>query len=78
MLIYDLSAEGRSASAQYEFHQGEGDSIPADHLRNVPIGLPQVSELQVVRHFTNLSKKNFSIDGEFYPLGSFECARVLG
>jgi glycine dehydrogenase subunit 2 len=29
-----------------------------------------VSELQVVRHFTNLSKKNFSIDGEFYPLGS--------
>jgi glycine dehydrogenase subunit 2 len=32
--------------------------------------LPAASELQVVRHFTNLSRKNFSIDGEFYPLGS--------
>ena len=70
MLIYDLSAQGRSASAQYEFNQGEGSSIPAGHMRGVPIGLPEVSELQVVRHFTNLSKKNFSIDGEFYPLGS--------
>ncbi|HVX00395.1 MAG TPA: aminomethyl-transferring glycine dehydrogenase subunit GcvPB, partial [Candidatus Babeliaceae bacterium] len=32
--------------------------------------LPEVSELQVVRHYTNLSRKNFSIDTQFYPLGS--------
>jgi glycine dehydrogenase subunit 2 len=32
--------------------------------------LPEVSELQVVRHYTNLSRRNFSIDTQFYPLGS--------
>ena len=34
------------------------------------IGLPELSEPQVVRHFTNLSKQNYSIDSGFYPLGS--------
>jgi len=34
------------------------------------IGLPELSEPQVVRHFTNLSKQNYSIDAGFYPLGS--------
>ena len=33
-------------------------------------GLPEVSELQAVRHYTNLSRRNFSIDNQFYPLGS--------
>ena len=70
MLIYDQSAEGRSASAQYEVVTDVPASLPAEHLRNTETGLPEVSELQVVRHYTNLSKKNFSIDGEFYPLGS--------
>ncbi len=69
MLIYDQSSKGRSAKAQYR-KPDETASIPASHLRDGDIGLPEVSELQVVRHFTNLSKKNFSIDGEFYPLGS--------
>ena len=39
-------------------------------MRQTPLGLPQVSELQVVRHYTQLSRKNFSIDTHFYPLGS--------
>ncbi|WP_331774373.1 aminomethyl-transferring glycine dehydrogenase subunit GcvPB [Sulfurospirillum sp. 1612] len=39
-------------------------------LRHSDLGLPQLSEFDVVRHFTNLSKKNFSIDANFYPLGS--------
>ena len=71
MLIYEIGAEGRTAAAQYE-ETGlpENHEIPAECLRKSPVGLPEVSELQVVRHFTNLSKKNFSIDGEFYPLGS--------
>ena len=70
MLIYDLSSEGRTASAQFERPDGDALGLPAKHIRKEPAGLPGVSELQVVRHFTNLSKKNFSIDGQFYPLGS--------
>lgn len=69
MLIYEISSNGRSAKAQYRKTHSITD-IPPNHLRINPPGLPAVSELQVVRHFTNLSKKNFSIDGEFYPLGS--------
>jgi glycine dehydrogenase subunit 2 len=70
MLIYDLSSEGRSAHAQYEAEHDTPTDLPAEHIRGGAVGLPEVSELQVVRHFTNLSKKNFSIDGQFYPLGS--------
>lgn len=70
MLIFDHSSPGRSARAQYEADDSDLDTLPADQLRKGEIGLPAVSELQVVRHYTNLSKKNFSIDGEFYPLGS--------
>ncbi len=45
-------------------------NIPESLLRKVQPRLPEVSELQVVRHYTNLSRKNFSIDNQFYPLGS--------
>ena len=44
--------------------------IPAQALRQDYPPLPEVSELQVVRHYSNLSRKNFSIDTQFYPLGS--------
>ena len=70
MLIYDHSSEGRRAHAQFERESGNPESLPASHLRSSPAGLPEVSELQVVRHYTNLSRKNFSIDTQFYPLGS--------
>lgn len=69
MLIYELSSSGRKARAQYE-PAGECLAIPSHLRRKKTPGLPEVSELQVVRHYTNLSKKNFSIDGQFYPLGS--------
>ena len=46
------------------------DDIPDDMLRKEPAGLPEVSELQAVRHYTRLSQLNFSIDTHFYPLGS--------
>ena len=70
MLIFDQSSPGRSAGAQYEATDEELENLPKGLRRDSGIGLPAVSELQVVRHYTNLSKKNFSIDGEFYPLGS--------
>lgn len=45
-------------------------NIPAGLLRESPAHLPELSEPQVVRHFTRLSHLNFSIDTNFYPLGS--------
>ncbi|MCA0403875.1 MAG: aminomethyl-transferring glycine dehydrogenase subunit GcvPB [Proteobacteria bacterium] len=69
MLIYELSAEGRKASAQFSETQTE-TKIPSQFLRQKPPRLPACSELQVVRHFTRLSQKNFAIDTNFYPLGS--------
>jgi len=46
------------------------DFIDESLLRAGQPNLPSLSELDVVRHFTGLSKKNFGVDGEFYPLGS--------
>jgi glycine dehydrogenase subunit 2 len=74
MLIYDKASIGRRARAQTPTGSDASSdalkTIPAEHRRTDAPILPEVSELQVVRHFTNLSKKNFSIDGQFYPLGS--------
>ena len=44
--------------------------LPAGLLRQKPAGLPSLSELDVVRHFTQLSRRNYGVDGNFYPLGS--------
>ncbi len=44
--------------------------IPAGHLADAPPRLPELGELDVVRHYTNLSTLNMSIDSNFYPLGS--------
>lgn len=49
---------------------GTPKGLPERFLRNSKPLLPEVSELQVVRHYTRLSQKNFSIDTHFYPLGS--------
>ncbi|MBS0456335.1 MAG: aminomethyl-transferring glycine dehydrogenase subunit GcvPB [Proteobacteria bacterium] len=69
MLIFEQSQPGRTAAAQLPAAIATPD-LPERFLRNTPIGLPEVSELQAVRHYTNLSRKNFSIDTQFYPLGS--------
>jgi glycine dehydrogenase subunit 2 len=70
-LIFEKSRQGRLAKAQWPSQKPEDCSdIPASLLRTDVPRLPEVSELQVVRHYTNLSKKNFSIDTHFYPLGS--------
>ncbi|MBI3317210.1 MAG: aminomethyl-transferring glycine dehydrogenase subunit GcvPB [Candidatus Omnitrophica bacterium] len=46
------------------------DTIPDNLLRKSPLRFPELTEPEIVRHFINLSKKNFSIDTHFYPLGS--------
>src|SRR5580693_4285432 len=70
MLIFEQSQPGRCAAAQLPREITQDLDIPEHLLRtDVPM-LPETSELQVVRHYTNLSRKNFSIDTQFYPLGS--------
>ncbi len=44
--------------------------IPRDFLRAEPVDLPEVSELEVVRHYTQLSRLNYAVDVGFTPLGS--------
>ena len=68
-LIFEKSRRGRRAFAQAPF-ESTATSIPESFLRDDNPRLPEASELQVVRHFTRLSQKNFSIDTQFYPLGS--------
>ncbi len=68
-LIFEKSRSGRRAFAQAP--KADDDlGIPTQFLREDRPGLPEASELQVVRHYTRLSQKNFSIDTQFYPLGS--------
>ena len=67
--IFDKSRSNRHAGAQVPVLD-ETTDVPESFLRSSDLKLPEVSELQVVRHFTNLSQRNFSIDSNFYPLGS--------
>ena len=70
MLIYEQSSSGRRATSQAPSETVDISGIPQHLRRKKSALLPEVSELQVVRHYTNLSRKNFSIDTQFYPLGS--------
>lgn len=72
-LIFELSKPGRKSYALPEDTLKDmniSDYIGADYLREEELEFPEVSELEVVRHYTLLSKKNYSIDSGFYPLGS--------
>ena len=70
MLIFEHSAPGRRATAQSPQEEADLSAIPEGLRRKSTPMLPEVSELQAVRHYTRLSQKNFSIDTQFYPLGS--------
>ncbi len=70
MLIFEHSHPGRVNHAQQPPATEDLDGIPAALRRHKRPLLPEVSELQAVRHYTRLSQKNFSIDTHFYPLGS--------
>ena len=71
-LIFELSREGRKGYElpKNSFKADAVKSIPANLLRTEPLEMLEVSELDVVRHYTNLSTKNFGVDTGFYPLGS--------
>jgi glycine dehydrogenase subunit 2 len=68
-LVFEKSVAGRRGLRVAKSDVPKGVHIEPKLLRdNLPI--PEMSELDVVRHFTELSRKNFSVDTVFYPLGS--------
>jgi len=69
-LIFDEARTGRTNGAQLPPPAPEADDIPQSLRRGERPHWPEVSELQVVRHYTRLSQLNFSIDTHVYPLGS--------
>ena len=71
MLIFEQSRSGRINRVQSPCDAATAASaIPAGLLRDALPALPEVSELDAVRHYTLLSQRNYSIDTQFYPLGS--------
>ncbi|HZT53592.1 MAG TPA: aminomethyl-transferring glycine dehydrogenase subunit GcvPB [Gaiellaceae bacterium] len=69
-LIYEKSRPGRRASALPRHEGLPAAELPEELRRSEPPRLPEVSELELVRHFTELSRRNFGVDTGFYPLGS--------
>ena len=61
-LIYEKSSAGRPGVQVSSIKISETEEIPSKYLRSAPADLPEVSEAEVVRHFTALSRMNFSID----------------
>ncbi len=71
-VVFEQSRPGRGASDQWPAPEADGAlaDLPGDLRRRQKPLLPEISELETVRHFTRLSQLNFSIDTHFYPLGS--------
>ncbi len=67
--LWDISVPGRSGVRLPE-SDVPAQPMPDAALLREELPLPELSELDVVRHFTRLSQKNFSVDTNFYPLGS--------
>jgi len=66
--LFEISSAGRKG-VNYPDPDVPLAKLPQDLLRK-DLPMPELSELDVIRHFTHLSKLNYSIDGGFYPLGS--------
>ncbi|MBC8213252.1 MAG: aminomethyl-transferring glycine dehydrogenase subunit GcvPB [Candidatus Marinimicrobia bacterium] len=72
-LIFEQSKKGQIGASLPKLDVPEfalSSVIPDSLLRAIPAELPEVSEPEVVRHYTNLSVKNHHVDRDFYPLGS--------
>lgn len=67
-LVLELSQSGRTGFSLRESHSEV--QLPENLKRKTALNLPEVSEPDVVRHYTNLSQMNFGVDTGFYPLGS--------
>ncbi len=69
-LIFESGSPGRTALFWPEPTANPSEYLPAALLRDEITGFPELGELETLRHFTRLSQRNFSIEGQFYPLGS--------
>ncbi len=71
-LIFEVSEKGRIGYSlpKEQFSKYDISNIGDNLLRETPLTLPEVSELDVLRHYTNISNKNFGVENGFYPLGS--------
>lgn len=72
-LIFEITKEGRIGYSLPELDVPEIDlssHMPAGFIREEPAELPEVSELDIMRHYTALSNRNHGVDTGFYPLGS--------
>ena len=69
-LIYEKSVPGRTGVRIPLSDVPKAAAFPEALQRKAAVAFPEVSELDMVRHFTNLSRRNFSVDTNFYPLGS--------
>lgn len=67
--IFELSSPGRRGVRMPASDVPQTDSLP-EHLLRSELPLPEIAEVDVVRHYVNLSKLNYSVDSGFYPLGS--------
>src|SRR5437879_4768809 len=68
-LLVEIHEEGR-AGRHVRGGEDADALIPAAFRRRAPLGLPELSEPQVVRHFTHLAQLNYAVDTGMYPLGS--------
>jgi glycine dehydrogenase subunit 2 len=71
--VFERSRDGRRAFVAPETDVPEvpvEDLLPPDAIRDRPAELPEITEPELVRHYTTLSSKNFHLDEGFYPLGS--------
>ena len=71
-LIFEISKKGRKAYSlpECDVPDVSADVLDSKYLRNDAPELPEVSELDAVRHFTRISQRNHGVDSGFYPLGS--------
>ncbi|MBN2857607.1 MAG: aminomethyl-transferring glycine dehydrogenase subunit GcvPB [Candidatus Delongbacteria bacterium] len=69
-LIFEISKEGKRSFTMPCWEEGCGTDLDQKYLRKDPIGLAQVSEPEIVRHYVNMSTHNHHVDKGFYPLGS--------
>ncbi|MBN1818956.1 MAG: aminomethyl-transferring glycine dehydrogenase subunit GcvPB [Sedimentisphaerales bacterium] len=69
-LVFERSVPGRRGLTISPSDVPVSIHLRSDLLRDKPAELPELSELDVVRHFTELSRRNFGVDTNFYPLGS--------
>jgi glycine dehydrogenase subunit 2 len=69
-LIFEKSVPSRRCTQFPQSDVPQAPELPKKYLRVSACELPEISELDLIRHYTNLSQRNFSVDTNFYPLGS--------